>query len=466
MHFHLATVLILIPLLTAAPTPKPVDVTDTVKGALGQLTGGLGNIPTGSGKRADIIKTLTGALGGLGGLGNLPGGKRQAPDVAKTLTDALNQITGGSLTNLPTGGKRAEPADITKTLTDALGGLGGLGNLPGGKRQAPDIAGTLKSVADLALGQGNVENPKQLLGKREAVDVGTALKEALTLAKPVTNFPNGKRDSIDVTKALGEIVDPVNAALAKDYSKDFKFPAGAKKPNGKRDSIDVTKALGEIVDPVNAALAKDYSKDFKFPAGTKKPNGKRNDGIDVTKTVGSILSPFNDALSKDHSKGYTLPDGTKIPASKRGGIDGSGAVAAVLGQITGAIENSKDFHPENTSQSHERRADILGGLVSTPTGALGGVGKLPGSSKRQDAADAANSVPLAGALLMLAETLGGGALKDGKVPSDYKPKDFKLTDGSEIPPQTKQGKRVDVASAAKGVVYEVIDGVTKPTKNL
>ncbi|OBT78838.1 hypothetical protein VF21_02534 [Pseudogymnoascus sp. 05NY08] len=509
MHFHLATILILVPLLTAAPTPKieqrePADVTDTVTGALGQLTGGLGNIPTGSGKRADIAQTLTTTLGGLtggltkipnipkmpagsekradiaetltttlggltGGLTKIPGGKRQVPDIAKTLTEAVNQITGGDLTKLPTGGKRGEPAGITDTLTNGLSGLGGgLPSLFGRKRQAPDVAGTLKSVVDLALGQGNEKNPKQLLGKRESVDVGKVLEEVFTVAKPVTNFPNGKRDTIDVTKALGEIVDPVNEALKKDYTKDFKFPNGVKKkPLSERDSIDVTKALGEIVDPVNEALKKDYTKDFKFPAGTKKPiaigerDGKHNDGIDVTKTLGEIVSPFSDALGKDYSKGYTLPDGTKIPPSKRGGIDGSGAVAAVLGQVTNAIEHSKDFQP--TTESHGRRADILGGFLGTLTGGGAGAGGLltpPGSGhKRDQATDAANAVPLGGALLQLAKVLGGGALKDGKVPAD-----FKLPDG--IPPKTAGEKRIDVASAAKGVVYEIIDGVTRPTKNL
>ncbi|OBT88483.1 hypothetical protein VE02_03487 [Pseudogymnoascus sp. 03VT05] len=502
MHFHLATILILVPLLTAAPTPKieqrePADVTDTVTGALSQLTGGLGNIPTGSGKRADIAETLTTTLGGLtggltkipnipggsgkradiaetltttlggftdgltkipkipqmpagsekraditetltttlggltGGLTKIPGGKRQVPDIAKTVTEAVNQITGGDLTKLPTGGKRGEPAGITDTLTNGLSGLGGgLPSLFGSKRQAPDVTGTLKSVVDLALGQGNEKNPKQLLGKRESVDVGTVLKEAFALAKPVTNFPNGKRDTIDVTKALGEIVDPVNEALKKDYTKDFKFPAGTKKPT----------AIGER-------------------------DGKHNDGIDVTKTLGEIVSPFSDALGKDYSKGYTLPDGTKIPPSKRGGIDGSGAVAAVLGQVTNAIEHSKDFKPDGLktpSQSHERRADVLGGLLSTLTGGGGASGLLttPGSGhKRDEATDAANAVPLGGALPQLAQVFGGGALKDGKVPAD-----FKLPDG--IPPKTAGEKRIDVASAAKSVVYEVIDGVTRPTKNL
>ncbi|ELR08764.1 hypothetical protein VC83_00331 [Pseudogymnoascus destructans] len=463
MHFHLATVLILIPLLTAAPTPnieqrQPADVTDTLKGALGQLTGGLGKLPTGNGKRADITKTVTNTLGQLtgalgGGLTKLPGGKRQVPDIAGKLTEALKQITGGDITKLPTGGKREAPADITETLTSTLGGLtgsltklpgggkreapaditetltstlggltGGLAKLPGGKRQAPDVSRTLMSVVDLALGQGNEVNPKGLLNSRESVDVGTALLEALKLAKPITNFPNGKRDSIDIAKAVSEILDPVNGAFSKDYSKDFKFPDGA-----------------------------------------KKPNGKRNDGIDVTKTVGQILSPFSDALGKDYSKDYKIHDDKKTPSGKRGGIDGTGAVAAVLGQITGAIENSKGYKPdglETPSQSHKRQG-LLAGLLGKLTGGLGGL-KPPGSGrKRQDAADATNAVPLAGALLQLAEALGGGALKDGKVPEGYK-----LPDGFETPSQTKQEKRIDVASAAKGVIYEVIDGVTKPTKNL
>ncbi|OBT58471.1 hypothetical protein VE04_01512 [Pseudogymnoascus sp. 24MN13] len=317
MHFHLATVLILIPLLTAAPTPKiverePVDVTDAVTGALGQLTGGL-----------------------------------------------------------------------TK--------------LPGGKRQAPDVAGTLKSAVDVVLGQGNEVNPKQLLGKR---------------------------DSIDVTKALGEIFDPVNEALKKDYSKDF------------------------------------------TPGGPKKPVGKRNDGIDVTKTVGELLSPFNDALknSKDYAENYKTQDNTKTPSEQRGGGDGPRTVAAVLDQVTNAIENSKDFKPsglETPSQALQRRADVLGGLLGMLTGGLGGGLKPPGSSKRDETTDAINSVPLAGPLMQLAQVLGGGALKDGKVPAD-----FKFPDGTQVPPMAGAEKRLDVASAAKGVVYEVIDGVTKPTKNL
>ncbi|KFZ14528.1 hypothetical protein V501_03227 [Pseudogymnoascus sp. VKM F-4519 (FW-2642)] len=407
MHFHLATVLILIPLLTAAPTPKldqrePVDVTKEVTGALGQLTGGLGKIPTiptSNGKRADIAETLTTTLGGLtGGLTKLPGGKRQVPDVAKTLTDALNQITGGDITKLPTGGKREAPADITNTVTSTVESLtGGLTKLPGGKRQAPDVAGTLKSAVDVVLGQGNEVNPKQLLGKR---------------------------DSIDVTKALGEIFDPVNEALKKDYSKDF------------------------------------------TPGGPKKPVGKRNDGIDVTKTVGELLSPFNEALknSKDYAENYKTQDNTKTPSEKRGGIDGTGTVAAVLDQVTNAIENSKDFKPsglETPSQALQRRADVLGGLLGMLTGGLGGGLKPPGSSKRDETTDAVNSVPFAGALMQLAQLLGGGALKDGKVPAD-----FKFPDGTQVPPMAGAEKRLDVASAAKGVVYEVIDGVTKPTKNL
>ncbi|KFY18528.1 hypothetical protein V491_04763, partial [Pseudogymnoascus sp. VKM F-3775] len=133
MHFHLATVLLLVPLLAAAPTPndeKRADITATVKGALEQVTGS------------------------LGGLGSLPGatGKRDGPtDITKTITDAVNQITGGDLTKLPAGEKREVAAGITDTLENTLGQLtGGHTKLPGDKRQAESVVTTLAEALKLA----------------------------------------------------------------------------------------------------------------------------------------------------------------------------------------------------------------------------------------------------------------------------------------------------------------------------
>ncbi|KFY32436.1 hypothetical protein V493_00169, partial [Pseudogymnoascus sp. VKM F-4281 (FW-2241)] len=141
MHFHLAAVFMLIPLLAAAPTPiigQGVDITDTVKGAAKQLanplTGGLSNLPTGNGKRqapAEIIGKVTEAVGSLAG--GVAGVKREPADIVKAVTGALYDLS-----NLPTGnGKRQAPAEIIGKVTEAVGSLAG--GVAGVKREPADI---------------------------------------------------------------------------------------------------------------------------------------------------------------------------------------------------------------------------------------------------------------------------------------------------------------------------------------
>ncbi|KFY87256.1 hypothetical protein V500_07059 [Pseudogymnoascus sp. VKM F-4518 (FW-2643)] len=130
MHFHLATVFMLVPLLAAAPTPnieQRADVMDTVKSALepvtGPLTGGLGNLPTGNAKRqaVDVADALAAALKLAGS--KLQSGKRDGIDVIKTVNEILTPVSDfkypdGSAQK--SNDKRNDGIDVIKTANEIL----------------------------------------------------------------------------------------------------------------------------------------------------------------------------------------------------------------------------------------------------------------------------------------------------------------------------------------------------------
>lgn len=108
MHFHVATILMLVSLLLAAPTAnfkqrKAVNLTEVLGDAFEEVTDALGK---------DYIESLP--------------SKRDPVDITETVGSALKEITGAigkDYTKHPSG-KRA-PVDITETLGDAVKGITG-----------------------------------------------------------------------------------------------------------------------------------------------------------------------------------------------------------------------------------------------------------------------------------------------------------------------------------------------------
>ena len=129
MHFHLATVFMLVPLLVAAPTPnieQRADIMDTVKSTLEQVTaplsGGLGNLPTGNAKRqVDVTEALAAALKLAGS--KLQSGKRDGIDAIKTVNEILTPVSKFKYPDASaqkSNDKRNDGIDVIKTVNEIL----------------------------------------------------------------------------------------------------------------------------------------------------------------------------------------------------------------------------------------------------------------------------------------------------------------------------------------------------------
>ncbi|KFY95204.1 hypothetical protein V498_03502 [Pseudogymnoascus sp. VKM F-4517 (FW-2822)] len=265
MHFHLATVLLLVPLLTAAPTPnleqrvpcgaptsnleRRVPCGDTAKKE--PLGGHLPELPIGNARRqtsSGLPDTIVDALVAIAH--SQDDQKREEPKgVTDTLASTLAGLTeplGGDVPVLPVGNAKRQSSGLPDTIVDALVAIaksrpdekrdsenptdavaavlgtitGGLGKA-GGKRQAPDastdiLADVLKQVT-AAMEETKDQSPEPSR-KRQSDDPAAALSALLGMLTGAAGKAGGakaKRFGVDVVGiAKDAVVDKVIGAAS------------------------------------------------------------------------------------------------------------------------------------------------------------------------------------------------------------------------------------------------------------
>ncbi|KFY36244.1 hypothetical protein V494_05172 [Pseudogymnoascus sp. VKM F-4513 (FW-928)] len=309
MHFQLAAVFVLVPLIVAAPTrhisrqDSPLDLIDST---LEQATGNLdGTLPIDTvkrdepsaiiGKLTEPIEPITKSLGdGL----KLPvrdvngGGPA---DLVQTVADTLKPVTG-DIAAVPVG-KRQSPADLVEKipLKKVVGGVtGGLaGGLTDGllKRDGADdlvekVAEVLKPVTgDIAKPvTGKRQGPADILGALSAPlkQVTGVLSGGLTGAAAKRQSPTDLVDKLPVKQVLSGVTGHITDGLLKRDGAD-----------------DLVEKVTEVLKPITGDIAK--------PA-----TGKRQGPADILATVTAPVKMITDVISGGLSKSATakrdLPD--------------------------------------------------------------------------------------------------------------------------------------------------------------
>ncbi|KAL5351742.1 hypothetical protein ACLOAV_003602 [Pseudogymnoascus australis] len=357
MHFHLATVLLLVPLLTAAPTPnleqrvpcgapttnleRRVPCGDTTKKE--PLGGHLPELPIGNARRqtsSGLPDTIIGALVEIAK--SRPDEKREEPkgltDTLASTVAGLTEPLGGDVPVLPAGNARRQSSGLPDTIVDAL-----------------------VAIAHSQDDQKR-EEPKGLTDTLASTLAG--LTEPLGGDVPVLPAGNARRQSSGLPDTI------VDALVAIAHSQDDQK---REEPKGLTDTLastlaGLTEPLGGDVPVLPAGNARRQSSglpdtivDALVEIAKSRPDEKR-DSENPTDAVAAVLGTITGALGKAGGKRQTPDAATDI-------------LADVLKQVTAAMEETKD---QSSEPSRKRQSDdpaaALSALVGMLTGAAGKAG--------------------------------------------------------------------------------------------
>ncbi|OBT67261.1 hypothetical protein VE03_02652 [Pseudogymnoascus sp. 23342-1-I1] len=277
MHFHYATVLLLVPLITAAPTSNGrrqlEDVTKTLTETVGQITGGdITKAPTG-GKHllAGAVKKVTDSIDKRDDFQSAD--KRQSMDAVSALALALGVVgeslgAAGKQASAGAPAKRQEdPTAAVSALTDVLGTLTGhLGKGAATTKRQEDPAAAVSALTAVLgtltghLGKGGAPAKRQL----DAATAVTAVLGTLTGHLDEAGAPAKRQeDPASAASAFSSALAILADALSGKIPDEKKVPGGLKAPTDassptKREGkdTDVASVAKSVVDQVIAAVAK------------------------------------------------------------------------------------------------------------------------------------------------------------------------------------------------------------------